>query len=848
MSTDHQILAALATTTGQDMRYFEMVHWYNGSSTDRSYLCLGKHSMFFLGHDLNAASCPDKTQKDIDQHGKLNYAWVSKVVRDTESADTVLFLLNDNRAPVWMSPRLFVKTDHRQSLLKHLGCSWKTDSMWRLGRFSAFPEFAAPLTANPVTEPSVEAFLKCKWHDVEQYKFMLSNDFHVNGRSMRHDEFKNKDGATVKVIVHAVMTIDQLTALKRGHIRWVANEYKTHLVRGEDHFVWRNTQVKKRANLSGDIAAWWSWELVLRTRTETIICMLLRRQYIPPICNCAQDIAIIYSLPTDKCPFATCFKDMFSQARLTAQTCRSIDSNFLVYKFFVQAKLNALRFDDDGIDWCAAHLKLYPTLRDTAKMFLRRIMKMFVDDGLPDGDILTADAASVLVTGDRQEQWADLPELEANWEANLQKGFGQYADEDRAAVQLASNMWLYRAAKYLTASLDGGLIGERFTLHRMLENISMLQEGNAKIALRMLGFMLHMRPKEWAKPFSEVHLQALLKSANFTNCTFNERVMKAFLDHNFLRKTFQRSQNVEYYSCLVRLLEQDVGVELKSFVCRRIMDSVSHDGGDDAVRCTAVVVDALVKAIRHSDLFICTCASAALVNWSHNNDEAKEKLMQNGGARLACDQIAKKDDDLTLYTLMLMVNITKVVDWRQALAEEGVFPHLTSLLTSSYQHCNDASPIKSKVLAQLCIVIGQFCNDDLFRKHFTWSGDPTIKCLLYMFEHAQPFVSTLTCRVMFALKQLCVDSMEMKIEVGETVTGQLLETLGDPKRNAQTPEFFHYALVLLQVLASSTTICISLRAQNIKEVLSEQGKKWKEMPDLNERRDKLLKTVRAAVD
>ncbi len=77
-----------------------------------------------------------------------------------------------------------------------------------------------------------------------------------------------------------------------------------------------------------------------------------------------------------------------SEVELIADSLSPKSQDFSVYRPILQAKLDALRFDEDGFRWVENHLKLQPNIRETGKQFVRSILKI-VADGDPDPYCLT---------------------------------------------------------------------------------------------------------------------------------------------------------------------------------------------------------------------------------------------------------------------------------------------------------------------------------------------------------------------------------------------------------------------------------------------------------------------------
>merc|ERR1719253_571302 len=123
-----------------------------------------------------------------------------------------------------------------------------------------------------------------------------------------------------------------------------------------------------------------------------------------------------------------------------------------------------------------------------------------------------------------------------------------------------------------------------------------------------------------------------------------------------------------------------------------------------------VLVPALVAVMESTNVNLVSCATAALVNLSCNYMTTKTLLMQQGCMKLMLQSLKRKDDDLTLYTLYLLVNMSKEPQHRAALVSNGGIVLLVDILSSSYQNLR-----KRKILTELASIFGQLCNDPATR-------------------------------------------------------------------------------------------------------------------------------------
>merc|ERR1719375_359204 len=111
--------------------------------------------------------------------------------------------------------------------------------------------------------------------------------------------------------------------------------------------------------------------------------MILRRQYLPPLMDAAQDFALIF-----KCPLDLINDGKIDDAELMLECNLAVDSfspmsqDFNVYRELVQAKLDALLFDEDAYRWIHSRLKLCPGQRKNARIFLKNLLTLFNDENV----------------------------------------------------------------------------------------------------------------------------------------------------------------------------------------------------------------------------------------------------------------------------------------------------------------------------------------------------------------------------------------------------------------------------------------------------------------------------------
>jgi hypothetical protein len=197
--------------------------------------------------------------------------------------------------------------------------------------------------------------------------------------------------------------------------------------------------------------------------------------------------------------------------------------------------------------------------------------------------------------------------------------------------------------------------------------------------------------------------------------------------------------------------------------------------------------------MKGSNVVLASCATAALVNLSCERAATKMLLVSQGVIQICVEQLKVRDDDLSLYTLYLLVNLTKAPHHRLLLLKAGGLPRVAGLLISSYRN-----PCKLALLSEAASVLGQLCNDKDARALLS-DRYPVVICLIWLWNVSRTGTK-ISSNVFFALKQLCVLDRN-KIKAGPHMITRILDDLcqGAPDLDE---EWIANSLTLVTMLAS----------------------------------------------
>ena len=94
----------------------------------------------------------------------------------------------------------------------------------------------------------------------------------------------------------------------------------------EKYFIIDSDIYFKKHNLTGDIASWSGWQIIVRDQQRDYVFIHLRRSYIPPIMDSFVDIAVIFIGPKNPIQMTEVPQFPTSQdtIRLAQQICDSV--------------------------------------------------------------------------------------------------------------------------------------------------------------------------------------------------------------------------------------------------------------------------------------------------------------------------------------------------------------------------------------------------------------------------------------------------------------------------------------------------------------------------------------------
>mmetsp|Transcript_9430 Transcript_9430/g.22701 ORF Transcript_9430/g.22701 Transcript_9430/m.22701 type:complete len:873 (-) Transcript_9430:70-2688(-) len=825
MSADPVILDVLASICKDALQLFERIQIvFDDKEERRANICISRHFIYFVNREMSRL---------IEGRERISYLDIERAVVDSSSNRYFLLELRPSNGSSWSGSRILVQSTHRELLLQKIALCWQAEVMYRLFEVKKFDmvkaalgeQLAAVKTAIAKQNDLIKIEPFRGYDDSFNYRgysFWLRKGF-ASVSGLRDGVYQNDEGwevsykaqpvvvpPGVRVMVqvdneHLIMDL-QKSREGMEDLRTVAMEYQRSLTENLDQFyVVVSGQYLKKMNRTDDVASWDGWEFFVRSKEYAFACVLFRRQYIPPLFSTCQDIVVVIRCPAQNMTNDSC-EVILDECHLVADSIASVYENVGIYKRPVQARLDTLHFSEEGYRWCEGQLGMVPVHRRAALKFLKSLVKMLVgesalwDESIENDEIFREVPVNADPCAVPQEPISEAQSLLQNSSDRLER----------------RNAWAARIARYFAYCVDGGIMGERFTLPLLIQSMGRVSSDVDQQMKNVIDFLLHVNERDDWKTnlFLEgkvISLIALTKeSEQFSQFKFNDIIMRHLLSEGYVETELKKrlpGTGVDYADLLAQLLtDETVGLGLRTMVCRHVLDMLggTHDREEDKFEKTVrQLVPALVKVMNGNNHILRSYATASLVNLSCGRQNMKQLLVSQGVLSMCVKQLKTKHDELTLYTLFLLVNLTKTPHHRYIVVREGGIPLLVDILTSSYQNLR-----KQRILAEVCSVFGQLCNEPETRSLISESF-PVVPCLLWVNDAAQPNTK-LKSKLLFALRQLCLLGQN-KLKVGPHIIPVLLEELA--LANWSNEECATNLVLLLVSLASVNSNALMMQEQ-----------------------------------
>mmetsp|Transcript_82799 Transcript_82799/g.146288 ORF Transcript_82799/g.146288 Transcript_82799/m.146288 type:complete len:938 (-) Transcript_82799:39-2852(-) len=853
MSSDKQITEVLDKVCGGKVVFFDMVQLYLPNATEdfeeqdavadshryaapiKACLCVGWAALYLVRSNMSR----------LIQGGEIAWEHIEKLIEDKGGGNRFAIELKRKR-PKGIPREFMVESDFRRALLKRIEEGFVA-AMLQYNTIVMLPRSSEDMFTRS-TPLSIAPFKGYQEKQFMGYRFFLRDCFHdvpsliskdqsgvygaelaalLGSSSKSWNPFSSeKKGPQVELMLNIFDPFPLLELPKIGceHVRWVASRFKGEVAeRSTGTKVLRSQPYLKKMNLANDMAAWSGWELMIQDADFIWTIILLRRTYLPPLMDHVQDFALTLKTPRNAAEKEKVKVEMLHREfYLAADTfCTDVHPN--IYKDLLQVKLDALLFNEDAYHWIEQQLGLRPGGAPEAHkygcIFVKGVVMLLYKEMALNANELVQEVIHLVddVTDSIADK--DLDPLQA-WRLLKEPGQGlPRSPNPGTAAYACLNAWQTRVTRYLAFCLDGFICGSRLTLVDVINaaRLQTVSEEGRKTCELILGLALHARSTDLRVPWevkgvlSQLMGVGLLSHMDFPtsggfeddaeskeNFTFNDRVMQVMIDSGYIRELSEDPDaggpgfmSMEFAHLLRNLMmSKAASTSLKASICRLIVQDKAVGFKGQA----RLLGEGLLHLMQSGTIFLATYAAAASVNLCQSLEAVKGHLMERGISEICLKSLRSNDSDLMLYTLMLLVHLTKRSHFRLKLRAAGLPDQLARLYNEIYKDIDD----RRRILTEMCSVMGQLANDTLCASTLMSKPYEAHTKMVTMFLTAvklpgkrkpgelipEEFVKILS-KAMYALRTFAHD-VKLKDEIGEKIVEPLIKDLQEQENCNRT--------------------------------------------------------------
>merc|ERR1719440_2491520 len=123
---------------------------------------------------------------------------------------------------------------------------------------------------------------------------------------------------------------------------------------------------------------------MIRSQHHCYVCVILRRMFIPPLCETAQDLAVLIRCPVAAGMAYDTHEVLMDECRYIADSMSplsNISSKGQLYRSLIQARLDALQFNEDAYIWLKGYASLEPAHSMIALKFIKSLASILDEEG-----------------------------------------------------------------------------------------------------------------------------------------------------------------------------------------------------------------------------------------------------------------------------------------------------------------------------------------------------------------------------------------------------------------------------------------------------------------------------------
>ncbi|KJP88739.1 hypothetical protein AK88_01620 [Plasmodium fragile] len=623
--------------------------------------------------------------------------------------------------------------------------------------------------------------------------------------------------------------------LASSHLNSLINDSKIPLILRKNFYY-------KKMNLSDDLAKWSGYEVYLKNETHTIVCIILRRMFIPPLLDKSQDIFVTFKIShQSQQEFDVTDKDLHAEVYVVANSITPNDIHNTFYANLIQVQVDALLYNSEVYAYFESALKIKPSYFDHLKMFFKSMMVI-----LKEGD--------VVINSDVMDFLGEDTKVERNLEYLLNVILNQIPGvnllDTHKSEQIKINRVLHRLSDYLLYCLDSGFLSEKFNVTDLIKGAIAINADSMLAMNDVMNFLLHLRTRDYSVGYRKDCLELLREeeeeetAANGPNATAQslatgsaarptraaprtkiERLLESE-DHSvsdfllfhlhqcgYINQHCQYKHDTSYKQIIACILKYGVNIKIKKKILKKLLIfSNDYKNKYDSSLISAIMyflANICEEKKRKKKKNLSVLILSILINITNNNDETKNVLI-NYGIHKTCNLLILLNDYNVVHKVVLLyINLSKSTWMCEGIINSGILLHMMDILFNTYS-------INLKAKKEICInilcVIGQVCNYCKTYAQFLLSNCVEIVAAaicIYQTTDMQQFKKV---KLIYFFKKILIHSYEMN----EQICLQLCPLIIKEMQSASEDRNFIYSsLSLFEALCCYKVNCLHMERMQI---------------------------------
>ncbi|SBT81006.1 conserved Plasmodium protein, unknown function [Plasmodium malariae] len=676
-----------------------------------------------------------------------------------------------------------IKGINKNILIKQLCVGYSTYYMFHLNR-----NFYMPITKETYEERcnrtkqnsplkkldfSIQPFIGYRKIVFDDYFFFMHKSFQnfttVSSESAFYVDYRGIE-ICIKIddkksMIELEQTADSnFYQLARNHLNFLINDMKLPLV------IRRNFYYKKM-NLSDDLAKWAGYEIYLKNETHTLVCIIFRRTYIPPLLDKRQDIYVTFRIShQSQQEFDVTDKHLFDEVYVVANSITPNDVHNTYYANLIQVQVDALIYSPEIYEFFETSIKIKPSYFDYIKMFLKSMLII-----LKEGD--------VVISSDILDFLGEDTKVERNLEYLLNVILNQIS-----------------AHKYNIADLIKGAIAISRDNKMAMDNI--------------ISFFLHVREKDYVKGYESSCLELLQENDNLdielgslldsNNYSVNDFFLFYLHQCGYINKYFCYKNDDNYKKIIAYILKYGINIKIKKQICKNLL-VFSNDYKNKYYALMNSIISFLSNNSDHKNL--CQLILSTLINITNENNELKECLLKLNISMISNFLILSNDYDIINKIVLLYINLSKEEYMCDDIINNGLLINFVDILFNIY-HID--IKLKKDICINILCILGQFFN---YKKYYIFILNHYIGLVdvaIYIYQTTDSFYFD-KIKLIFFFKQLVQYSYILKDQVCKHLCPLIIKEIYLFQNN----DFIYSSLNLFDVLCDYKINCLYLHTMQI---------------------------------